>query len=123
MSSRVTLKPFSKDKFELTKSYIYESKKGSILVPAGYITNGADIPRIFWSIYPPNSPAYLSAVVIHDYLCEKARKNKSYTLYKEADEIFYEHLLELEINRFQARLFYITCKFYHWSKKCLGIIK
>ena len=84
---RPVLKPYSKDKFELVESYsvtmpIFKSElieEITVEVPKGYKTNGANIPRIFWSIFPPNSPEYLSAVIAHDYLCDKSS-------YKLADE-------------------------------------
>ncbi|MBZ7995163.1 DUF1353 domain-containing protein [Campylobacter canadensis] len=120
---RVIIKPICKDKFELVQEYIYQSKKGSICVPSGYKTNGANIPRFLWSFYPPNSPEYLSAVIIHDYLCDIARKKKSYVFYKEADKVFYEALLELEVSKSKAKIFYFACSFFHWIKKCLKIIQ
>ncbi|MFJ7315472.1 DUF1353 domain-containing protein [Pseudomonas sp. NPDC098747] len=38
-------------------------------VPAGYLTDGASVPRIFWSLIPPWG-AYGQAAVVHDILCE-----------------------------------------------------
>ena len=103
---RVIVKPFSKDSFELIVEYSYNG----INIPAGYTTNGADIPRAFWWAFPPNSPEYLSAVVVHDYLCEKA-KNKNDKL--KADKVFYTALRELGVSWLKARLFYHSCYFYH----------
>lgn len=110
---RVLLKPFDKDKFELMEDYKYECGFGIVNVPSAYKTNGANIPRFLWSFYPPNSPEYLSAVVIHDYLCDKA---KSYEDYKKADNIFFIALKELGVDRFKSALFYLSCKTYHYLK-------
>lgn len=115
--NRVVLKPFDKDKFELIESYSYECGFGVVNVPQGYKTNGANIPRMFWSIYPPNSPEYLSAVVIHDYLCDKAyQNNKNYEDFILADNIFFIALKELGVDRFKSALFYLSCKTYHYLK-------
>lgn len=38
-----------------------------IVVPAGFVTDYASIPRFFWRILPPDGP-YLEAAVVHDYL-------------------------------------------------------
>lgn len=38
-----------------------------ILVPAGFVTDGASIPRIFWSIMGPFG-SYFDAAIVHDYL-------------------------------------------------------
>jgi len=49
---------------------LHEFRYKNITVPKGYETNGADIPRLFWSIIPPFAPALIPAIVIHDYLCD-----------------------------------------------------
>lgn len=104
--NRVILKPFLKDRFELVEDYRYKD----ITVPKGYQTNGADIPRLFWSIFPPNSPEYLSAVVIHDYLCDEA---KSKADYKYADKMLYEMMIALEVSKWKCTVFYLACRAYH----------
>lgn len=107
---RVIIKPFGKDSFRLEYGYIYDD----VVVPRGFVTNGADIPRIFWSFFPPNSPEYLSAVVVHDYLCAIASNKKDY---ERADKLFYKALKELGVNKVKSALFYICCRAYH-SIKC-----
>lgn len=104
--SRPILKPVDKDRFELAHRYKY----GALNIPKGFQTNGANIPRIFWSIFPPNSPEYISAALVHDYLCDKAKNKQDY---KEADEIFYAMLKALEVARWKAKLFYLACRAYH----------
>ena len=99
---RPILKPFSKDKFELVEDYRY----GDVIVPKGYKTNGANVPRLFWSIFPPNSPEYLSAVVTHDYLCDKG-------FYKLADETLKEMMSELGVAKWKIRCFHTACRIWH----------
>lgn len=107
---RVVVKPFDKDKFELAWEYEYQSASGeTIKIPAGYKTNGANVPRIFWSIFPPNSPEYLSAVVAHDYLCDLER-------YERADEILKEIMGELRVAEWKILIFYYACRAYHKIK-------
>lgn len=105
---RVIVKPFSKDKFEVAKDF----KCYGYTISEGFITNGADIPRIFWSIFPPNSPEYLSATVLHDYMC----KHRSIFTYEEADEMFYRALIDIGVAKWKAKLFYTCCKYYHKFK-------
>lgn len=38
-----------------------------VSVPPGFVTDFASIPRIFWSLLPPDGP-YCYAAIIHDYL-------------------------------------------------------
>lgn len=114
---RVVLKPYEKDKFELVENYSYECGFVRVNIPSGYKTNGANIPRFLWSIYPPNSPEYLSAVVVHDYLCDKAyQNNKNYEDFILADNVFFIALNELGISNFKSALFYNSCRFYHFLK-------
>ena len=92
---RVVVKPFDKDKFELAWEYEYQSASGeTIKIPAGYKTN---------------SPEYLSAVVIHDYLCDLER-------YERADEILKEVMGELGVAEWKILIFYYTCRAYHKIK-------
>ena len=40
-----------------------------VYVPAGYLTDGASVPRALWSLIPPWGP-YGQAAVVHDIVCE-----------------------------------------------------
>ncbi|MBE3607066.1 DUF1353 domain-containing protein [Campylobacter sp. RM13119] len=102
---RPVLKPYDKDKFELVEDYAY----GDIMVPKGYKTDGANVPRIFWSIFPPNSPEYLSAIVIHDYLCDR----KEYFL---ADRMLKRMMKALGVAEWKIWCFYTACRLYHKIK-------
>lgn len=117
--ARPILKPYDKDKFELTADYEYKGIK----IQAGYQTNGANIPRMFWSIFPPNSPEYLSAVVMHDWLCDEAEaifklgsKEQAKRLFKTADETLREMMSALGCNSFKVACFYYSCRAWHFIK-------
>lgn len=111
---RPILKPFSKDRFELVEPYsvtmpIFKSElveEITVEVPKGYKTNGANIPRIFWSIFPPNSPEYLSAVIAHDYLCDAK-------LYALADEALRHIMANLGVAKWKIYCFYYACRVWH----------
>ena len=95
---RVVVQPIDKDKFRVYKDF----KCYGYTVPKGFVTNGANIPRVFWSLFPPNSPEYLSAVVLHDYMCVKI----GVFTYKEADEMFYRAMLDIGVSKWKAKTFY-----------------
>jgi len=99
---RPIIKPYDKDRFELVEDYHYSN----VIVPKGYRTNGADIPRILWSIFPPNSPEYLSAVVVHDYLCDKGSTGL-------ADAVLKTMMSELGVAKWKVALFYYSVRAYH----------
>lgn len=83
-------------KFKVIESFEYYvgnmDSDEVIIVPEGFITDFASIPRIFWSILPPHG-RYAKAAVIHDYLYTNAIKNKKY-----ADEVFKEAMKVLNVN-------------------------
>ena len=66
-------KVLGKDHWRVTKEFRYYiwSKDGGewVYVPAGYLTDGASVPRLFWSLIPPWG-AYGQAAVVHDIVCE-----------------------------------------------------
>ncbi|PPB65686.1 DUF1353 domain-containing protein [Campylobacter hyointestinalis] len=103
---RPVLKPVNKDRFELVEDYSYKN----ITIRTGFKTNGANIPRVFWSIFPPNSPEYISAVVMHDWLCDNA---KSKADYKYADKMLYEMMIALEVSKWKCKVFYLACRAWH----------
>ena len=51
--------------FRLTAPFSYISSRGVVTVPAGFDTDGASVPRVFWSVLDPFGP-YFKAAVIHD---------------------------------------------------------
>ena len=53
-------------------------------VPAGMTTDGASVPRFFWTAFPPFTGRYRAAAVVHDYYCQL----RTHT-WRETHEIFY----------------------------------
>lgn len=99
------LEPLSGHRYRVAADYTYKD----VTVPKGYITNGANIPRVFWSFYPPNLSDIMEAVVLHDYLCDLHQ-------YDKADEYFKE-LLELSsITIFSVYVLWGTVRVYHFLR-------
>ncbi len=63
--------------WRLLQDLIFEADvKGSgrrIVVPAGFDTDGASIPRVLWALLPPTG-SYMRAAAVHDFLCECLNK-------------------------------------------------
>lgn len=58
-------------------------------VPAGYVTDGASIPRLLWSVVgSPYDADHLRAAIVHDYFCDIHRRT-----WRETHRVFYEALL------------------------------
>jgi hypothetical protein len=82
--------------------YLTEPGGETITVPAGYVTDFASVPKLFWTfgIDPFGKPA--RAALIHDFLYSYAGSCKTppYTK-KEADRIFYDAMGVLGVNGFK----------------------
>jgi hypothetical protein len=79
--------------FRLTEDFTYLSAVGAITVPSGFVTDGASIPKIFWSILSPFGD-YFAAAVIHDYLY--SNNNDKFSRLQ-ADLIFKEAMFNLGV--------------------------
>lgn len=101
----LNLEPISGNRYRLLAPFRYKN----VQVPAGFVTNGANIPRLLWSIWPPNKSDFMKAVVIHDYLCDLEK-------YRLADDLFKEAIQENGASRFTAWAFYTSVDLYHRIK-------
>ena len=98
----VKISPQPHSKYLLLEDFTYRN----ITVPKGYLTNGADIPRIFWSLVPPNLSAILPAVILHDYLCDLQ-------YYEKADFIFESCLKDLDVKPYMVKVLSSSVRIYH----------
>ena len=90
--------------WRLEQDFIYEvGDKGSgkkIVVPKGFVTDGASIPQIFW-VFLPTWGSYSRAAVVHDYLCILWNSGTPHVLTpvrKDVDAILYEAMMVSEVN-------------------------
>jgi hypothetical protein len=93
--------------------YRSESFAGVFVVPRGFQTDLASIPRVLWVI-APKVDIYDQATVLHD--CAYANALTTYSdervyLIKEfCDALFLEALRSLHVNAFRAQLMYLAVK-------------
>jgi hypothetical protein len=99
--------------------YIGEVKdQRYVLIPKGYVTDGASVPRIFWSIFPPWG-VYGQAAIVHDYLCDfrKLTRNGDKGVYdmtqKEIDDIFYDAMKVAGTPLWKRVLIHRAVRLYH----------
>ena len=87
--------------FILEERLVYQSDLGGlIIVPAGFETDLASIPRIFQSLVPKVDRHMLPAIV-HDYLVRRPDFSR-----KLADRIFLEAMRLKNVNPIRRRLMY-----------------
>ena len=79
-------------------------------VPAGYISDGSSIPRIFWvSIGSPFLPEFRAASIIHDFLYSGGIGDR-----KKADKIYRYILKENSVVWWRRNIQYIILRMFGW---------
>lgn len=90
------------DSWRMIEPLVYVTKSNlQIVVPVGYVHDLASVPRWAWRIVRPDHPTARRPSVVHDYIYTDLTK---YLTKKEADNIFYEALLEEGTSRVLAWL-------------------
>lgn len=84
-----------------------EYSEDFIDVPADFKTDFASIPRIFWTILPPDGE-YTQAAVLHDYLYRTHLRSR-----EEADKIFLEAMIVLEVPEWKRNVMF-------WAVRTFG---
>ncbi|EBW6110964.1 DUF1353 domain-containing protein [Salmonella enterica subsp. enterica serovar Typhimurium] len=92
--------------YEPFEFYLSEDNSDVISVPAGFVTDLATIPRIFWSVMPPDGK-YAKAAIIHDYLYDNALRTK-----KEADLIFLDGMAVLGVPKWKRIVMYLAVRIF-----------
>lgn len=75
-----------------------------VRVPAGFITDGASVPRVLWALLPPTG-SYMRAAALHDYLLWRLKRgepNSHVPTRREADRQFHLAMLAIGVNRLVA---------------------
>nr|EEJ7375805.1 DUF1353 domain-containing protein [Salmonella enterica subsp. enterica] len=86
--------------------YLSDDNSDVISVPAGFITDLASVPRIFWTLLPPDGK-YAKAAIIHDYLYDNALRTK-----KEADRIFLDGMTVLGVPEWKRTIMYYAVRLF-----------
>lgn len=85
----------------LLEDFAYDSDllKRIVVVPAGFLTDFASVPRGLWNILPKTE--YGQAAVVHDFLCRYGEVTR-----KEADLVFKEALEHLGASSRRVKVMY-----------------
>jgi len=79
-------------------------------IPAGFESDGASVPRLFWStVFPPGYPPALCAAFVHDYVY---RVHPDGWSKKDADTSFFYLLREAGLSELRARAAYLGVKWF-----------
>lgn len=98
--------------------------KIDVTVPAGFVTDFASIPWVFWS-WLPSWGKYGKAAVVHDYLYQKhgVGASKSIILIfnrKQVDGVFLAAMLESGTKPWKARMMFVAVRLFgrrSWKRR------
>jgi hypothetical protein len=79
------------------------------LVPSGFISDGATVPRIFWPIFPPVG-RYLKATLVHDYYLQQGIDRKT------CDQKFKQCLIVLNVEPWRVTAMLCAVRVYGMIK-------
>lgn len=97
-------------KWRLVKSFSYYVGKQDYLtnygiiieVPAGFVCDGASIPKVFWSIIgSPMTGKYVQAAILHDFLYYIQTFSREHS-----DKIFLNAMKILGVSRLKRKIIY-----------------
>ena len=77
----------------------------AVRVPAGYVTDFASVPRMFWRVFPP-SGRYNRAAIVHDYLYTNSTVCSRFL----ADSLFRELMSHLGVPMWRRVLMYYAVR-------------
>ena len=96
---------FDPDKYQVTTNgeFAFTDSKGKTwLVPKGYVSTGASIPRVFWSLFgSPLSDHNAIPVILRDYQAG-LRQSSS----QEVNRMFYEALVQSGVTESTAKILF-----------------
>jgi hypothetical protein len=93
----------------LLKPFVFISPtRGKVTVEKGFDTDYASIPRIFWSVYPPDG-SYVKPAVVHDadYWHQAVTREV-------ADATFLEGMKEVGVPLLRRQLIYRSVRAFGW---------
>lgn len=100
----------------VTHDLVADTPFGRITVPAGFITDGASVPRAAWWLCPPFDGDYDAAAVLHDYVYRHAAGAVAAQLANrvltraEADALLGEGLVATGTSPFTRRVIYAAVR-------------
>lgn len=107
--SNLVMEKISKRLWRTYRDFVYYIDGGDeITVPAGFVTDFASIPRVFWIFMPPDD-IYSQAAVLHDYLYNTKMFNRD-----RCDKLFLQAMEILGVGKFTRYTMYYAVRSFGW---------
>lgn len=94
--------------------YTSELLNKDIIVPKGYFTDLASVPRLMRWIVPVANAKNRKAAVVHDYLCTHGVELGIVSDQKQADLVFREALGVSGLGKFKSGAMYYPVRTFQW---------
>lgn len=106
-------------RWKLTSDLAYNSQlHGLIVVPAGFVTDFASVPRIPGAYWLTGDTAHASAVV-HDYLC-RIHYESCRISWARAAEVFVEAMRHERVPAWRRSMMYFAVRWFGGGRSCKG---
>lgn len=104
----------------VTRQGVYVAGDGTrYVIPRGFETDGASVPRPLWWLYPPFGEDYQNAAVLHDYLYANAEQfpgsDRGHLSRGEADALFLEAMKALGYRESGRRMIHAAVRAGGWA--------
>lgn len=108
VQTRPVLTPFADGEYWVVSqplAYPIPDSDAVIVVPEGFVTDFASIPRVFWSVFPRHGQ-YTVAAIVHDYLYWDQKCTR-----EQADNLFELVMRTAEVSMFSRLAIYAAVRF------------
>lgn len=93
----------------LMQELAYRGAFDRMVVPAGFVTDFASVPRVFWGLIPPYGK-HTRAAVVHDWLYAMGEVPRI-----QADGIFRRIMRECGVGRAKRWTMYLALRLFGWA--------
>lgn len=105
---------------QVTRQGVYVAADGAhYVIPRGFETDGASVPRPLWWLYPPFGQDYEPAAILHDYLYAHAEQypgsDQGHLSRGEADALFLEAMAALGYRASGRRVIHAAVRAGGWK--------
>lgn len=91
--SPLQLRYIGTGRYETTAPLTYRGERDTITVPAGFSTDLASVPRLFWGLLPPTG-IYERAATFHDFGCVSLTDGSCLLSSRDVDGLFRRQVRE-----------------------------
>lgn len=95
--------------YRLKEALIYAGSD-LVIIPDGFIFDGASVPKLFTNLFPKSGARYDRAACLHDWLYATQTTTR-----KEADDLFLEAMKADGVGTITRRTIYRAVRMFGWS--------